>query len=130
MLDFAKVERKKTFYDMFSVEIEEDEAFVQAYETEGTPHISKAPSLTDLKGCLSNNWQDARFTSGLQTPASEGPQEFAIEGSDWSEESEDETEDIQPEMVSRIVTYLPCQQTSLTYSLMNSRTSTPESLNR
>ena len=116
---------------MFSVEIEEDEAFVQAYDTEGTPHISKAPSLTDLRGFESQNWQEPRFTSGLQTPASEGPQEYAIEGSDWSEEeSEEETEDIQPEMVSRIVTYLPCQQTSLTYSLMNSRSSTPESLNR
>ena len=116
---------------MFSVEIEEDEAFVQAYDTEGTPHISKAPSLIDSRGFESQNWQESRFTSGLQTPASEGPQEYAIEGSDWSEEeSEEETEDIQPEMVSRIVTYLPCQQTSLTYSLMNSRSSTPESLNR
>ena len=126
-----KLIERINIFNNFSVEIEEDEAFVQAYETEGTPHISKAHSLTDLRGFESQTWQEQRLTSGLQTPASEGPQEYAIEGSDWSEEeSEEETEDIQPEMVSRIVTYLPCQQTSLTYSLMNSRSSTPESLNR
>ena len=83
---------------------------------------------------MGQNWQEPRFTSGLQTPASEGPQEYAIEGSDWSEEeSEDEIEIHQSEgseLVSRIVTYLPCQQITLTYSLMNSRSSTPDSLNR
>ena len=79
-------------------EHEEEEVVVQTYYTEDTPHISKAPSMTDLRGCVGHNSQvppapEPKLASGLETPASEGPQEYADEGSDsFDEESGEETE--------------------------------------
>ena len=79
-------------------EHEEEEVVVQTYYTEDTPHISKAPSMTDLRGCVGHTSQVApppepKLASGLETPASEGPQEYADEGSDsFDEESGEETE--------------------------------------
>ena len=54
--------------------------------------------MTDLRGCVGHNSQvptapEPKLASGLETPASEGPQEYADEGSDsFDEESGEETE--------------------------------------
>ena len=62
---------------------------VKTYYTEDTPHISNAPSLTnlaDLQGGIGGSGgppmtslEPKGLVSGLETPASEGPQLYATE---------------------------------------------------